>query len=201
MNKIERLLTDLPIISTMVNEEQVRLILTKLQEAEAISGDVVELGCNIGTTSIFLQTYLNGAKKLHCYDSFEGFPEKSPQDYGADYHFEFKKGGCAVPELEFYLSFTKRGIPLPEIHKGWFKNAEFPEKISFAFFDSDFYTSIRDSWEKVYPRLEKGAIVCIHDYDWDVLPAVKLATEEFLADKPEKGTVINDNFIGIFRKL
>ena len=200
MNKIDKLLADLPIISTMVNEEQVRLILTNLQKVQSIKGDVVELGCNIGTTSIFLQSFLEGTKKLHCYDSFEGFPEKSPQDVGADYHFEFKKGACAVPELEFALSFTKRGIELPEIHKGWFKDAQFPDKISFAFFDSDFYTSIRDSWVKVYPRLAKGAIVCIHDYDWDVLPAVKLATEEFLEDKVERGTVIFDNYIGIFTK-
>ena len=197
MNKIERLLTELPIISTMVNEEHLRTILTCLERTREVEGDVVELGCNIGTTSIFLQSYIQG-KKLHCYDSFEGFPEKSPQDYGAAYHFEFKKGGCAVPIDEFRYTFTSRGIELPEIHKGWFADAEFPAKISFAFFDSDFYTSIRDSWEKVYPRLSKGAVVCVHDYDWDVLPAVKLACDEFLADKPE--TMTNEGFIGIFIK-
>lgn len=199
MNRLDKVLSELPIISTMVNQYQVRFILEQLESVNHIDGDVVELGCNIGTTSIFLQTYLNRAKKLHCYDSFEGFPEKDKKDEGAPYHFEFKKGGCSVPLEEFKYTFTSRNIPLPEIHKGWFKDSEYPENISFAFLDSDFYTSIKDSLEKVYPRLVKGGKIVLHDYDWDVLPGVKIACDEFFKDKEEK--VEFHNFLGLVEKL
>jgi O-methyltransferase len=202
MNKIDELLENLRIVSTMVDENHIRIILGNLQKVEDIEGDVVEFGCNVGTTSIFLQGFLEGKKNFHVYDSFEGFPEKDPKDEGEEYHFKFEKGGCATTIETFENTFAEFDMPLPYIHKGWFKDiTDLPEKISFAFFDSDFYTSILDSWEKVYPRLSKGAIVCVHDYNWNVLPGAKIACDEFLSDKPEKDTIVFDNYIGIFTKL
>jgi O-methyltransferase len=201
MNKIDLLFQSLPIVSTMVDKNQMRVILNHLEKTNNIVGDVVELGCNIGTTSIFLQGYLGGEKKFHVYDSFEGFPEKDQKDEGCSYHFKFEKGACAIPETAFKETFKKASLPLPSVHKGWFKDISYlPEKISFAFFDSDFYTSILDSWEKVYPRLSKGAIVCIHDYNWDVLPGVKTACDEFLKDKQDGKILDYGNYIGVFTK-
>ena len=196
--KIEYLLTNIPIISTMVDETHLRVILPQLGKAMAIPGDIVELGCNVGTTSIFIQAFLEGRKPFNVYDSFEGFPDKLPVDEGEEYHFTFEKGGCATTADIFKSIFEDLNIPLPEIHQGWFKDAEYPEKIAFAFFDSDFYSSILDSWEKVYPRLSPGAVVCIHDYGWGVLPGCKAACDEFLKDKPEKIDAVN--FIGILVK-
>lgn len=201
--KIDELLSDLPIISTMVNEDHIRIILNELQSVDNIMGDVVEFGCNVGTTSVFIQSYLNGSKQFRVYDSFEGFPEKDIRDEGEEYHFKFEKGGCKTDIQTFTETFENLSIPLPfMIHKGWFKDIpdfNLPEKISFAFFDSDFYSSIMDSWEKVYPRLSPGAVVCVHDYAWEVLPGVKLACDDFLKDKPE--TMIFNNFIGILKKM
>ncbi len=186
----------------MVNEDQLRLILSNLESVKNINGDVVEFGCNVGTTSVFIQKLLNGRKGFHVYDSFEGFPEKDQRDEGAPYHFKFEKGACAIPEGRFKETFNGFSLPLPVIHKGWFKDAiEIPEQISFAFFDSDFYTSILDSWEKVYPRLTLGAKVCVHDYDWNVLPGVKMACDDFLRYTSESGTIVSENYIGIFTKL
>ena len=54
-----------------------------------------------------------------------------------------------------------------------------PNKISFAFFDGDFYQSIYDSLLKVYPKLSYGAIVCFHDYERWNLKGVKLAVDDF----------------------
>ncbi len=55
----------------------------------------------------------------------------------------------------------------PEIHPGCFFETlphELPEKISFAYLDSDFYDPILLSLEAIYPKLSKGAIVIIDDY-------------------------------------
>jgi O-methyltransferase len=190
---------ELRLISTMVNQDHINIVLRELCGVKDIEGAVVELGCNIGTTSIFIQDYLNGSKEYHVYDSFEGLPDKHEYDIGVEYRYKFEKGYCAVKENRFKGTFKEFDLPLPFIHKGWFKDSEYPDKISFAFFDSDFYTSILDSFEKVYPKLVKGGVICVHDYDWDVLPGAKRACDEFLRDRPEK--MIFDNYIGIIKKL
>ncbi|MBC6426588.1 MAG: hypothetical protein GDA51_09020 [Ekhidna sp.] len=43
--------------SEMVSKNQVRIILTNLKEVldKNIEGDIVELGCNVGTTSLFIR--------------------------------------------------------------------------------------------------------------------------------------------------
>jgi O-methyltransferase len=184
--------------SDMISPEGLKIILRELDSVKDIPGDVVELGCNIGTTSVFIQEQLKGSKEYHVYDSFEGLPEKHPKDENQTER-QYFKGECKTTLPRFKETFNKENIPLPEIHIGWFKDAELPVRISFAFFDGDFYTSIMDSWEKVYNRLSPGAVVCVHDYGWDVLPGVKLACDEFLADKPE--TMTFSNYIGVVKKM
>ena len=53
--------------------------------------------------------------------------------------------------------------------------------------DGDFYTSVRESLEHVYPRLSKGAVVVVDDYCdpavnpvYESLPGVKRACDDFL---------------------
>jgi O-methyltransferase len=184
--------------SDMVSKEALQIILRELESVKDIEGAVVELGCNIGTTSVFIQDYLKGSKEFHVYDSFEGLPEKHEKDANQTER-QFIKGQCLTNLDNFLNTFYKEDITPPEIHIGWFKDAELPEKISFACFDGDFYTSIMDSWEKVYSCLSPGAVVCVHDYGWDVLPGVKLACDDFLSDKPE--TMTCENFIGILKKM
>lgn len=168
-------------ISTMVTESDIENIINKLAEAVEVEGDVVELGCNVGTTSLFIQqALLPFDKKFHVYDSFEGIPE--PQEIDET----DLKGGMAKTTREVFESnFESRNIPIPEIHVGWFKDQEYPEKICFAFFDGDMYSSIMDSFEKVYSRMPKGGIVIVHDYGWSRTKGVVKACNEFLKDKPE----------------
>jgi O-methyltransferase len=195
---INKLLNEMRIISTMVDKDHIRIILMQLQSAMHVEGDVVELGCHMGTTSLFIQSFLQGRKSFHVYDSFQGFPEKNTKDIGVEYKVKFYTGGNAISEEVIKKNFKVFNLQCPIIHKGWFKDSKYPEKIAFAFFDSDFYTSILDSFEKVYPKLSPGGIICVHDYGWDVLPGVKTACDEFLADKSEK--MIFDHCIGILIK-
>ena len=45
-----------------------------------------------------------------------------------------------------------------------------------------------------------GARLAVHDYGGRVLPGVKGACDDFLRDKPENGTVIADDFVGVMVK-
>ena len=196
---IEKIISEHALISTMITKNHVRTILQCLKSAHEnnVPGDVVEFGCNIGTASLFIQRYLTEIKSekiFHVYDSFEGLPKESDHDIPAEKEPIYKKGMLSSSESNFISNFERAGVKLPEINRCWFSEIpenKLPEKISFAFFDGDFYSSIVDSFEKTYSRLSKGAVVCVHDYSWSVLPGVKKACEDFLIDKPEKGTIKN----------
>lgn len=164
-----------------------------------IPGDVVELGCYDGTTSILLRKTLDqfkSNKMLHVYDSFEGLPQKTEKDGNT----KFTQGSCKTTKEALINKFKKFNVELPIIHVGWFKDTlkkELPKKISFAHLDGDFYTSIKESLEKIYPRLSKGAIVIVDDYcdpkihnANNILPGVKKACDEFFKNKKEKMNVL-----------
>lgn len=177
-----------------------------------IPGDIVELGCYDGTTSILIQKTLDklGSKKrIHVYDSFEGLPEKSKKDGET----VFYSGSCKTQKEALVQNFKKHKTKLPIIHEGWFAETlpkGLPKNISFAHLDGDFYSSILESLVYVYPKLSKGAIVVIDDYCDpkihdvnNILPGVKIACDEFFKDKKEKVGVLlaGGETHGYFRKL
>lgn len=151
-------------------------------------GDVVELGCNQGSTSLALQMLIrfrSPERTLHVYDSFEGLPPPLPEDGATPYG----AGSCTTARETFVTRFQAFGVPLPEIHQGWFSQTlprELPEKMGFAYLDGDFYSSILESLEAIYPRLAPGAIVVIDDYGAALLPGVVAACQDFFKNKPEQ---------------
>jgi O-methyltransferase len=183
-----------------------------------VPGDVVDLGCNAGDSTIVMQriiTELDPTKQVHAYDSFEGLPELTENDsrdgvYG--------KGYMAAGLDLFTQKFKALGLKMPHTHKGWFEETvpkDLPEKISFALFDGDLYESTRHLLPHVYERMSPGAIGMIAVYyDEKILaregisggyrsPGVKRATDEFFKDKPEKVSVLyaNEYSNGYFRKV
>jgi len=176
---------------------QKRIILQNLWLAleSGVPGDVVELGCHAGSTSILLQQLLllykerhpNSPKRqLHVYDSFEGLPAQVVEDENTKY---YKKGELSVGIQGILAAFRKEGLPPPNINKGFFGNIpddKYPEKIAFAFFDGDLYQTITDSFHKVFHKMSLGARALVHDFNWSHLPGAKHAVDDFLADKQEK---------------
>jgi O-methyltransferase len=176
-----------------------------------VPGNILEIGCNEGKTSIFLRmimNYYSPNRELHVYDSFEGLPKKSEFDLYSD------EGECKATLQQLEENFRRWNLQLPVVHKGWFNetfSSSIPEPVAFAYLDSDYYTSIRESLEYVYPLLSKNAIVVIDDYcdpvrnprAWAGLPGVKKACDDFFAKKPEKISVLvgsKDMPMGYFRK-
>lgn len=189
---IKEILESTPIISGMVTHNQLNHILNNLNIIleDNIQGDIVELGCNVGTTSIFIRKLLDkysSSKEFSVYDSFEGLPPKQIEDE-TNLEKQYNEGSCKTSLETFLDNFNNHKLEEPTINVGWFKeipDEKYPDKIAFAFFDGDFYSSILDSFEKIYPKLSVGARVVIHDYGWDPLPGVKKACDDFLKDKPE----------------
>jgi O-methyltransferase len=178
----------LPLISDQVTGQEINIIIRYLKQAVSSSsyGDIVELGCYNGTTSLFIQQYLtqnNLPRKFHVYDSFEGLPAKLPFD-NSPAGEQFIKGELKASRQIFIKNFRRHSLPLPVIHKGWFEalNAtDLPEQIAFAFLDGDYYSSIHYSLKLIENKLVKGSVIIIDDYQSEALPGARKAVDEWLS--------------------
>ncbi len=168
---------------------------------EGLAGDLVELGCYRGDTSLLLErlleqkgfkgkhegdTFIPPAKRLWIYDSFEGLPERVAQD-GAAAGTEFRAGELPVTKREVVEKIKRAGLRLPIIKKGFFENLhdeDLPEQICFAFLDGDLYTSIKTSLRLVTPRMARGGVILVHDFNNPQLPGVSKAVGEWQARNP-----------------
>src|SRR4051812_45515902 len=109
--KSTELLARYPIISDQIGKPALGVVLGELEKIleRGIAGDVVELGCYIGTTTLFMRRLLDefGAdKRLYAYDSFEGLPHKVAQDASGAGE-QFKAGELAVTKKQFLHEFQK----------------------------------------------------------------------------------------------
>ncbi|GAB2695094.1 TylF/MycF/NovP-related O-methyltransferase [Kitasatospora kifunensis] len=163
-----------------------------------VPGAVVELGCNAGLTSVFFGMVIateDPARELHLFDSFEGLPKPSAFDA------YLKEGDCRTSIDAVHESFAHWGVPLPDIHPGWFEDtlpSQLPSQVAFAYLDGDFYNSILVSLQHVWPQLATGGSILIDDYcdsernprAWDGLPGVKKACDDYFGPLGVTGRVL-----------
>lgn len=179
-----------PIVSDQITREGLGLVWRELEQVlqADVPGDIVEFGCYAGTTSLFIRRLLNRYKStaaFHVYDSFDGLPEKSPQDHNAA-GVDFSAGKLYVSKQDFLKVFRGAGLQPPIIHKGWFSDMtehDVPEHIAFGFLDGDFYGSIIDSLRLVWPRLDDNGVILIDDYKRETLPGVERAIRDYFGGR------------------
>jgi O-methyltransferase len=170
------------LLSDQVSQQEVSVIIRELRRTlgSGATGDVVEFGCYVGTTSVYLQQELKGSQsKLHVYDSFEGLPEKVAQDQSPAGE-QFKAGELFATKSQLIKNFKQSNLALPVIHKGWFSaltENDVPLQVAFAYLDGDYYHSILDPLKIIWKRLVPGATVVIDDYQNEQLPGVKKAVD------------------------
>ncbi|MBQ6130494.1 class I SAM-dependent methyltransferase [Candidatus Saccharibacteria bacterium] len=173
-----------------VAETKKLLALAKSALDARVEGDFVEFGCYKGETSVLLGKLLKSSEKsLYLYDSFEGLPEKTPEDFspaGAN----FKQGELLVTKREVLEKLRHAGLDLRKIKikKAFFEHlnptTDLPRTIAFAFLDGDLYASINTSLALVVPKLAAQGIIVVHDYNNPELPGASRAVDEFLAQNP-----------------
>lgn len=178
--------TRFPLVSEQVDYSELRVIIRELCGvlSNKTPGDLVELGCYNGTTSLFIERELSEhepKRNFHVYDSFEGLPPKTGAD-DSPAGTQFVAGELRASRKAFIKNFKHAGLPLPTIHRCWFESLtpqDMPNGIAFAFLDGDFYESIRFSLEVITSRLQKGACIVIDDYQSESLPGAKKAADEW----------------------
>lgn len=178
------------IISDQVSRDDIGVVWRELEKVlqSDVPGDVVEMGCYAGTTSLFIRRLLDqwgSGKTFHAYDSFEGLPPKHGKDQSA-VGVDFAQGKLSVSKKQFLQQFRAAGLRPPVVHKGWFEEMDerdVPTQIAFAFLDGDFYSSILSSLHLVWPHMTPGGRLLIDDYQREALPGVERAMKEFFGGK------------------
>jgi O-methyltransferase len=188
------------LLSDQVDEREVRVILRELESvlANNVAGDVVEFGCYVGTTSVFLADRLKTTgRQLYLYDSFEGLPPKSREDESPA-GMQFVTGELLATKKQLIRNLKQANVPMPVIKKGWFSElseADVPKAIAFAFLDGDYYHSVRDPLKLIWPFLAPGATIIVDDYANEALPGAAKAVDEWL--KNHSGRIVVEHSLAI----
>lgn len=182
------------LLSDQVDRRELKRIIQECQNVveNNVAGDVVEFGCYVGTTSVYLAKLLQGSeRKLYLYDSFEGLPDKVAKDQ-SPVGMQFQVGELLATKRQLVTNLKRANVTMPMIKKGWFSqltDADVPNTISFAFLDGDYYHSVLDPLKLIWPRLAPGAVIVVDDYANEALPGAGRAVDEWLQSHTGKLTV------------
>lgn len=155
--------------------------------SQEVSGDFVELGVYKGNTARLIHHYAP-ERKLHLFDTFEGFPEQSML---ADH----QKAGNLISKKIFTDTSVEKVKKLisPQngnllFYQGFFPDTiptEFQDKkFSFVHLDADLYEPVLEGLNYFYHRMNPGGLILIHDYNAWI--GARKAVDEFFKSKKEK---------------
>lgn len=174
-------------------------IIEALEKTKLIQGDICEFGVAQGVTSNLIANEIleNDDRKIHLFDSFEGLPKPTANDTLKDDIFnlgsiEAYEGKMKVPEEQVITRLENLGFPKLryKIHKGYIENLitskkQFPELVSFAYVDFDFYEPIKLILDFLEGVTKQGSIIMVDDYDY-FSTGVKVAVDEFMEENVNK---------------
>jgi len=189
-------------------------IISALSVTADIPGDVCEFGVAQGETSALMANEISKSNKaLHLFDSFEGLPAPSEKDQLKDDIFalgdiEAYQGemSCAVDMVKHRLAMIEFPDSRYQIHQGFIEeiikeSRDFPEAVSFAYVDFDFYEPIKIALDFLANTLSVGGKVMIDDYDFFSTGA-KTAVDEFVekmnSEVPKYSIEVADKQLGNF---
>jgi len=155
----------------------------QVERIKNINGDFAELGVYKGDTAYILHK-MDPSRKLHLFDTFEGFTEK-------DLTVEEGKAATYTKHnfADTSLENVKRRLNSEQFifHEGYFpETAKGTKDIKFALvsIDADLYNPTKAALDFFYPRLVPGGVMLVHDYnpDW---PGIMKAVNDFVSTIPE----------------
>lgn len=152
-----------------------------------IKGSIAEAGVYRGDMAFRLNNLFYD-RKMYLFDTFEGFTDKdiSTERELSDARFinsQYNKTGGFETSIELVM----RKMPYPEnvvIKKGYVPDsfAGIDDTFTFVNLDMDLYAPMLAAMKWFYPRMEQGGVMLIHDYEYEPLPGVKRAVDDFEAD-------------------
>ncbi len=162
---------------------------------QQVEGAIVECGVGWGHSLLALAIALRALgqdRSIFGFDSFDGFPDPSPEDLpGKARRGHYKTNQESV--IEFLIN---SGLPPKYISShvslvpGFFSDSLHKKDtgiIAFLHLDVDIYTSYKETLEFFYPRVSKGGIIAFDEYQSTTkYPGARKAIDEFFLGRREK---------------
>ena len=148
---------------------------------EGIPGDFAELGVWRGNSAAILADFATKSnRRLYLFDTFSGFDERDLVDTD-----QVHKKGFADTSIDYVRETV--GHPGSTAYLQGFFPDTLTEEVRQATFalvhiDCDLYLPMKSALEFFYPRLSKGGMMLVHDYDSGNWDGATLAVDEFCAD-------------------
>jgi len=145
-----------------------------------IPGNVAELGVFRGEFSSLISAAFPD-RKIHLFDTFEGFSEKDITIEASGNLSRAKTGDFSSTDIDSVLHV----MPDPTrtvIHKGWFPDTfsdVTDETFCFVSLDADLYAPTAAALPLFYERLATGGVLLIHDVYSTQFSGCKKAVDEF----------------------
>ncbi len=160
-----------------------------LRDTLSVPGHIAEFGSWRGSNLMFMAKLLriydpHGCKLIHCFESFAGLETFTEQDGGAS----ASEGGTYrgnYDELRAMIDLSELHDDIV-IHRGdimkTLPDALNNEGLSFSFIycDTDLYAPSRLILEKLHPRLSKGGLIVMDEWNYDKWPGEAIAVREFM---------------------
>ncbi|MEM1205321.1 MAG: TylF/MycF/NovP-related O-methyltransferase [Acidobacteriota bacterium] len=136
-------------------------------EAAQIPGDLVECGvCNGGSAALMAATVTDSKRRLWLYDTFEGIPEAGPEDgeEALRHTGDFVGNTHRVHEVLGAVGWDPERCVWREGLFGDTLLQPLPEQIALLHIDADWYDSVMETLEALYPRVSMGGAVVLDDF-------------------------------------
>lgn len=166
-----------------------------LKSTLMVPGHVAEFGCFRGGSLMLFAKLLriwdpNATKEVHGFDSFEGLTEFSEHDVhdeeGGYVHSGQFKG--ELSELQEMIRLEQMEDEV-ELHVGYIEDtlpayleSQPAANFSLVLCDTDLYQSTRLVLDQMHPRLMKGGVFILDEWNFEVWPGEGIAANEFLAE-------------------
>jgi hypothetical protein len=160
-----------------------------------VPGDVVECGVGKGRSLLLWAHALYRERRdrdLWAFDSFEGFPEPTPEDDSPRRSRKGEWAVCTLPEIQDRLLAS--GLPAEwlrarvTIVRGYFDESlhkHTGESIALLYIDADLYSSYISVFEQLADKVASGGVIAFDEYmgTWEhyPFPGAKQAIDEYLA--------------------
>ena len=159
-----------------------RLLAEQINEKNT-EGDCAELGVFRGDFAALINGAFPG-RRLHLFDTFEGFREIDVESERGLGFSKAKAGDFSNTSEES----VREKLPYPEkavFHRGWFPETfRGLEGLSFSFvsIDADMYAPAAAALPVFWERLSPGGAIMVHDYNSLQYKGVKKAVDDFCAE-------------------
>jgi O-methyltransferase len=168
---------------TYLSPRFLRNIEWAIRQLDDVRGSFLETGVALGGSGIVMASHLGEHRSYDGYDVFGLIPPPGDQDPPV-VHERYRvivageSPGIAGERYYGYqpdlydrvcASFAEHGTPVDDqrvqLHRGLFAETLFPSgPVALAHIDCDWYEPVRLSLERIYPHLQRGAIVVSDDY-------------------------------------